>query len=150
MKARELMTTRVLTVRQDDPAVRAVQIMADNNISGLPVINEADELVGIVTEKNLLLLGEMEPRQMPTALYGLWLTPPRLVEREAETRGVLVRDVMTRRVVAYGPDDTVQQIAHTMHDRGFKRVPIVDGKKVVGILSRADIIRALAEGEALQ
>jgi CBS domain-containing protein len=149
MKARDLMTTRVLVVRQDDLAVHAVQIMADHNISGLPVVNDAAELVGIVTEKNLLLLDEMEPRKMPTALYGLWLTPPRLVDDDARMRGVLVRDVMTRKVISFGPDDRVLDVAHAMHDRGIKRVPIVEGGKIVGILSRADIIRALAEGEGL-
>ena len=100
-------------------------------------------------ESNLLLLGETEPRQLPSALYGLWLPTPRFVQDEAQARGVRVRDIMTRKVIAFGPDDRVRDIAHTMHDKGIKRVPIVEDGKIVGILSRADIIRALAEGQPL-
>jgi CBS domain-containing protein len=150
MKAREIMTRDVLTVHRDDQARRAVEIMAENDISGLPVVNDAGELVGIVTESDLLMLDKAEPPRVKTALYGLWIEPDRMVEEDARRRGLLVQDVMTRRVVSFGPDDSVAKIAKVMAEKRIKRVPIVEGNRVVGIVSRHDIIRALAEGKSLE
>lgn len=150
MTARETMTTEVLVVEDEDLAQHAVEVMADNNISGLPVMNGAGELVGIVTERDLLLIDETEPPKIKTALYGLWIEPARMVEEDARRRGLRVADVMTKHVIAFGPDDKVAQIAHVMHTKDINRVPIVESGKLVGIISRADIIRALAEGKSLQ
>jgi CBS domain-containing protein len=150
MKARDIMTTKVLAVQRDDQARHAVMIMADHDISGLPVVNDANELVGIVTESDLLMIDKAQPPRVKTALYGLWIEPDRMVEEDAQRRGVLVEDVMTRHVVTFGPDDSVAQIARTMADKRIKRVPILEGNKIVGIISRHDIIRALAEGKSLE
>lgn len=149
MKARDIMTARVLAIQEDDLAQHAVEIMADNNISGLPVVNGKGELVGIVTERDLLLIEQKEPPVMKTALYGMWITPLHLIQQDAEWRGLKVEDVMTRKVVTFGPEDGAMDIAKVMHDKGINRVPIVDGGAIVGIISRRDIIRALAEGKTL-
>ncbi|NSW54961.1 MAG: CBS domain-containing protein [Armatimonadetes bacterium] len=150
MKAKEIMTTPVLAIEETDRAQHAVEIMADNDISGLPVVNGREELVGIVTERDLLLLERQQPPMMKTALYGLWITPQHLIEQDAEWRGLEVKDVMTRKVVTFGPEDKVIDIAKAMHDKGINRVPIVDGGKIVGIISRKDIIRAMAKGLSLE
>lgn len=150
MKAREIMVEKVLTVKRDDLARRAVEIMAEHDISGLPVVNDAGELVGIVTESDLLMIDRTEPPRVKTALYGLWIEPDRMVEEDARRRGLRVEDVMTRRVVTFGPDDSVAQIAQAMAEKRIKRVPILQGNRVVGIISRHDIIRALAEGKSLE
>ncbi len=143
------MTTEVLAIRAEDLAKHAVEVMADNNVSGLPVVDGKGKLVGIVTERDLLLLEQEKPPVMKTALYGIWITPQHLVEQDAEWRGLEVQDVMTKRVITFGPDDRVIDIAKVMHDRGINRVPIVDGEKIVGIVSRRDIVRAMAEGKTL-
>lgn len=149
MTAKEIMTTRVLAVDEDDYARHAVKIMADNNISGLPVVNDSQALVGIITERDLLLMDEEKPPVTKTALYGLWWQPSRIAEEEAQRRGVRVRDVMTKKVVTFGPDDSVREIARVMREREINRVPIVENSGIVGIISRGDIIRALAEGKSL-
>jgi CBS domain-containing protein len=150
MKARDIMTKKVLAVRHDDRARHAVEIMAANDISGLPVLNDADELVGIITESDLLLIDRTEPPRVKTALYGLWIEPDRMVEEDARRRGLLVEDVMTRRVVSFGPDDSAAEIAKAMAEKHIKRVPIVEGNKIVGLVSRHDIIEALAAGKTLE
>jgi len=149
MTAKELMTTKVLAIMHDDYARHAVEIMAEHGISGMPVVDEAQNLVGIVSERDLLLIDEERPPVVKSALYGLYISPDRLVERDAERRGLRIRDVMTRSVITFGPDDKVSEVARTMHDRNINRVPIVQEGKLVGIISRHDIIRALAEGQTL-
>jgi len=149
MKARDIMTTKVLTIRDEDLARHAVEIMADNNVSGLPVVDGRGKLVGIVTERDLLLLDQEKPPLTKTALYGIWITPLHLIEQDAEWRGLQVEDVMTRKVITFGPDDQVIDIARVMHDKGVNRVPIVQEEEIVGIISRRDIVRAMAEGKSL-
>lgn len=149
MLARDIMTTNVLAVDEDDHAHHAVEIMADHNISGLPVVDVSENLVGIVTERDLLLIDQQKPPVTKTALYGLWIQPSKMAEEDAKRRGVRVRDVMTRRVITFRPDDRVRDIARIMRDRDINRAPIVENGKIVGIISRGDIIRALAEGKSL-
>lgn len=149
MTAREIMSTQVTTIREDEPARRALEVMAEANVSGLPVVNDTGALVGIITGRDLLFVDRTEPRRVKASLFGLWIAPDRLVEQEALLRGVLVRDLMTRPVISFGPDDSVAEIAQVMYERGINRVPILEDNDLVGIVARADIIRALAEGKSL-
>ena len=149
MKAKDIMSTTVLAVQDTDQAIHAVQIMADNDIGGLPVVNETEVLVGIVTEQDLLLLEETEVPRVKAALYGLWIEPSRMVEENAKRRGLLVRDVMTKKVITFSPDTPVIEVAQTMHSRRIGRVPILEDGRVVGIIARSDVMRAIAEGKAL-
>lgn len=151
MTARELMNPLVMVVHPDDPAAHAVETMAEQGVSGLPVVSPTRELVGIITEKDLLLMEDAEPPAVRTALYGLWVMPERLAKQAARRQGLRVGDLMTKKVIAFRPDDEVMVIARTMHDKGINRVPIVDDEnKVVGIISRADIMRVLAETGSLR
>ncbi len=149
MKAKDIMSAPVLAVQDTDQAVHAVQIMADNDIGGLPVVNETEVLVGIVTEQDLLLLEETEAPRVKAALYGLWIEPSRMVEENAKRRGLLVRDVMTKKVITFAPDTPVMEVAQAMHRRSIGRVPILEGGRVVGIIARSDVMRAIAEGKSL-
>ncbi len=149
MKAKDIMSTTVLAVQDTDQAIHAVQIMADNDIGGLPVVNETEVLVGIVTEQDLLLLEETEVPRVKAALYGLWIEPSRMVEENAKRRGLLVRDVMTKKVITFSPDTPVIEVAQTMHSRRIGRVPILEDGRVVGIIARSDVMRAIAEGKTL-
>lgn len=149
MKAKDIMSAPVLAVQDTDQAIHAVQIMADNDIGGLPVVNETEVLVGIVTEQDLLLLEETEAPRVKAALYGLWIEPSRMVEENAKRRGLLVRDVMTKKVITFAPDTPVMEVAQAMHRRSIGRVPILEGGRVVGIIARSDVMRAIAEGKSL-
>lgn len=149
MKAKDIMSAPVLAVQDTDQAVHAVQIMADNDIGGLPVVNETEVLVGIVTEQDLLLLEETEAPRVKAALYGLWIEPSRMVEENAKRRGLLVRDVMTKKVITFAPDTPVMEVAQAMHRRSIGRVPILEGGRVVGIIARSDVMCAIAEGKSL-
>ncbi|MCX8053880.1 MAG: CBS domain-containing protein [Armatimonadetes bacterium] len=143
------MTKDVLAVRIDTPVTEIARLMAENKVSGVPVLDDADCVVGMVTE-NDLLLKHAHPKSPPRlALFGLWVVPEEAVEkvyRSARPTAV-AEDVMTRDVVTFAEDDDIRTIAETMVKKGINRVPIVRGCKLVGIVSRADILRAIAEGK---
>jgi CBS domain-containing protein len=95
------------------------------------------------------LLEETEVPRVKAALYGLWIEPSRMVEENAKRRGLLVRDVMTKKVITFSPDTPVIEVAQTMHSRRIGRVPILEDGRVVGIIARSDVMRAIAEGKTL-
>jgi len=144
--ARDIMTETVIACVPDTKLEDAVKSLAEHEISGMPVIDAAGRVVGIISESDLLLADHLEPPRVKTALFGLYIMRQSLIDRIAELRGVRVADVMTRHVISFGPDTPVDEIARTLHDKKINRVPVVDEEgKLIGLLSRADIIRALAQ-----
>lgn len=146
LKARDIMNEVVVACVPDTRVEDVVRKLAEHDISGMPVIDARKRVVGIVSESDLLLADELEPPRVKAALYGLYIMPERVMEEAARSRGVLVSDVMTKKVISFRPDDNVRDIARRMQQERINRVPIVDDDGVlVGILTRADIIKALAE-----
>jgi CBS-domain-containing membrane protein len=145
LKARDIMNETVIACLPETRVEEVVRTLAEHSISGMPVIDVHEKVIGIVSESDLLLADEMEPKRVKTALFGFYILRESVMDRLAELRGVQVQDVMTRDVVTFGPEDSVHDIAKVLHDKRINRVPIVDEEnKLLGILSRADIIRALA------
>ena len=116
-KAKTVMKTDVISVKKDTEIYEAIRIMVENNVTGLPVVNDDGTLAGVVTEKDVLRL-----------LY------------DAEDRQGKVEDFMTTNVVAFEQDDSLIEITESFIQNHFRRVPIVDKGKLVGIISRKDII----------
>lgn len=147
--ARDIMTQEVVACFPETRIEDAVRALAEKGISGMPVIDANRRVVGIVSESDLLMADKLQPPLVKTALYGLFIMPQGVMERIAQSRGVLVEDVMTKKVITFGPDTPVEEIAETMREKRINRVPIVDEEgKLMGIVSRADIIRALAQSLA--
>jgi CBS domain-containing protein len=146
LTARDIMVETVVACVPDTRAEDAVKALAEKDISGMPVVDAHKRVVGVVSERDLLLVDEKEPPVMGTALYGLYVMPQRLAKKIAERRGVLVRDIMTSKPITFHPDDPVREIARAMREKRVNRVPIVDEEGVlVGIITRGDIIAAMAE-----
>lgn len=121
-KAQDLMKTDVLSVTKDMDIYAAIRIMAAHNVTGLPVVDEDRCLVGVVTEKDVL-----------TLLYN------------NEDRPGQVKDFMTPEVVAFEQDEDLLKVAESLCKNHFRRVPVTHQGKLVGILSRKDIIRHIKE-----
>jgi CBS domain-containing protein len=146
MVARDIMTTDVITVKTDTPVTEIAKLMATKGISGVPVLDDNDCLVGMVTENDLLLNLAQAKSHPRLALFGLWIVPDKAVEeayKDARANTVAA-DVMTKNVITFTEDDDIETIAATMVKKGINRVPIVRGCKLVGIVSRDDILRAIA------
>jgi CBS domain-containing protein len=149
MVAREIMTKDVVTVKIDTTVPEVARLMATKGISGVPVLDDTDCLVGMVTE-NDLLLRHGHPKSPPRlALFGLWVVPDEAVETAYKSArpAAVAEDVMTRHVVTFAEDDDVDDIAEAMVRKDINRVPIMRDCKLVGIVSRADILKAIAAGK---
>ena len=146
LRARDLMTTEVVTVPPATPATSLARLLADRGISAAPVTDAEGRLLGIVTEADLLRrLAGAEDKPVGW-LRRLFRDPDKQAEQYARTHGMEARDVMTDDVVTVGPDATAEHCAHLMEERRVKRLPVVGGDgRLVGVVSRADLLRAVLE-----
>jgi CBS domain-containing protein len=138
MQVHEVMTTDVMTVGPDIGLKAAARLMIDRGISGLPVVDDAGKLVGIITEADFVKQeadrSHRRYRRLLDALFG---------EREHRLGGETVADAMTRHPIVIDPETRVAEAAREMSDRGIKRLPVVNDRgELVGIVSRADIMAA--------
>lgn len=137
MRARDIMTTPVTTVRPETPIKEAAAMLADNGFTALPVVGAEDRLIGIVTEADLVR--DRVPRD-PRALCHPG-------EAMATTATTTVGEVMTTPVIAMGAGTDVAVLAKALLDAGYRSMPIVDGSRVIGIVTRRDIVRVIARDD---
>jgi CBS domain-containing protein len=145
MQVRDVMTRNVISVGSDQSVLQAAQLMLENRISGLPVVDAVGKLIGIVTEGDFLRRGEIgTQRQRPRWLEFL-LGPGRLAEEYVHSSGRSIEEVMTADPYTVTEDDSLESAIEVMERRKFKRLPVLRGGHLTGIVSRADLMRALAE-----
>jgi len=143
MRARDIMTTNVVTVSPETDIAEAVRLMLERQISGVPVIDDSGRLAGILTEGDL-----MRRAELVTGRQSWWINPISSPEQEAKafvkSHGLKVKDVMTKEVVTINEQEPLDRIAMVFEERGIKRTPVMRSGKVVGIVSRANLLRSLA------
>ena len=144
MQARDLMTRTVATVLPATSVQAAARRMLDVGVSALPVVDTTGRLVGIISEGDLLRRAETGTERRNSWWLGLVASPGERAREFIKSHGSRVGDVMSRQVLTTGPETPVDEIATLLEEHGIKRVPIIDGDKLVGIVSRADLLRALA------
>ncbi len=123
LKAKDIMTANALTVKKGTPIYEAVKVMAKNNITGVPVVEEDLKLVGVLTEKDVLNL-----------FYA-----------HEHERNKTVDDFMTQPVVSFELNADLRDICDCLKNSNFRRVPVTSRGEVVGIVSRADVIQYILE-----
>ncbi len=143
MLVSDLMTTGIASVSPDTPVSAVVRLLAERGISGVPVMDADGVLLGMVTEGDLMrrLALSDEPR------HGWFWTPfddqVGAAERHARVRGSAARDVMTARPLAVTEDTTAGHAARLMEGHRVRRLPVLRDGRVVGVISRSDLLRAL-------
>jgi CBS domain-containing protein len=149
MRAFDIMTTSVVTARMDMTIYDAARLFVDNHIGGMPVVGANGQVVGIVTHRDLLHRVENGTgrSKRPWWLEVLASSPRDQAARYVKEHGRLVGDVMCNQVISISEDMPLQQIADLMERRHLKRVPVLKDGKLVGIVCRANLIRALASVE---
>jgi CBS domain-containing protein len=150
MKASDVMSRNILSVGRDAAIAEAIRLMLDNRISGLPVIDTAGRLVGILTEGDLLRRSETGTERHRPRWLEILMGPGRLAGEYVRTHGRKVEEIMTRDLVSVTPDTPLDEIVALMERRRIKRVPVLEGDIPVGIVSRADLLRALARSLEVQ
>ncbi|HKF38304.1 MAG TPA: CBS domain-containing protein, partial [Ktedonobacteraceae bacterium] len=115
MKAEDVMTTRVITVIENQTKQQAARLLSQHRISGLPVVNSENVVVGVVTEYDLI-----------------------------GKEGQKVGEIMTRGVISVTPDTDLEEVSHLLVHERIRRLPVLDQGRLVGIISRADLVREIA------
>lgn len=150
MKAKDIMTDRVVTVGPDEKVTGIAQKLTDHNISAMPVVEQDGTLLGIVSEGDLLRRPEIGTEKPAGSWWlTLWRDPSDLADDFTKAHGKTARDVMTAPAISVGPEAPLSEIAETLERNHIKRVPIVEDGKVVGLISRANIIREIASAGAV-
>lgn len=145
MKAAEVMTTDVVTIGPEAPIQKVAQLMLRHRVSGLPVVDTGGKVLGIVTEGDLLRRAETGTERRRPRWLELFVTPGRLAEDYVRAHARNVREVMTQHVFSVGPDTPLAEVVALMESRRIKRLPVLAGERLVGIISRADLLRALED-----
>ncbi len=143
MQVQDVMQTKVVTVFPDATVSQAAKIMTDNRVSGLPVVEKTGGLAGLISEGDLLdrtEFGGEASRSWWLDLFGKGETAADFIHSHSK----LVRDVMTKSVETIAPTASLADAAHQLEAHGFKRLPVVLKGKLIGVVSRADLVRALA------
>jgi CBS domain-containing protein len=148
MKAMDVMVRDVVTVSPDDDVAVAIQLLADYDISALPVVDDDENVVGVISEADLLHREEIgTERKRPWWLEAV--TPAsKLAGEFAKSHGRRVAEIMSTDVVFASEDTSLGEIATLLERHRIKRVPILRSGKLVGIVSRANLIQALASSQA--
>lgn len=144
MNVSDVMTPQVLSVTPEASVATAAQLMLQKRISGLPVIDDHGNLAGIVTEGDFLRRAETGTGRRRPRWIEFFMGPGRLADEYVRLSGRKVGDVMTHEVQTVPPDAPLEQAIRLMERRNIKRVLVVDGGKVVGIVTRANLLHAMA------
>ncbi|MCW8087277.1 CBS domain-containing protein [Sabulicella glaciei] len=143
MIARDVMTRSLVTVRPEMPVASLASLLSERGISGVPVTDEKGCLLGIVTEGDLLRRIAAPRDEKPGLLAGLFGDAGTLAAQFSRAHGRTVADVMTREVETVTPGAPLPAIATLMEQRGIRRVPVTEEGMLLGVVSRADLLRAL-------
>jgi CBS domain-containing protein len=144
MRVFDVMTRRVISVAPDARIEDAISLMLKHHISGLPVIDRKGKLVGMVTESDFLRRAETGTEKKRSRWLDAFFGPGDAAMSYIHCHGSKVRDVMTRGAVTIKEDAKLDDVVHLMESRRIKRLPVVRRGKVVGIVSRANLMRSLA------
>ena len=144
MRAHQIMTRPVITVTPDATILEAANIMLRWHVSGLPVVDAAGKLVGIVSEGDFIRRSEIGTQRKRGRWLKFVLGAGATATDYVHEHGRKVSDVMTADPITVAEDATLEQIVTSMETNGVKRLPVMRGDKLVGIVSRANLLQAVA------
>jgi CBS domain-containing protein len=147
MKARDVMTKAVVKIGPDATVKRAAGVMAGHRISGLPVVTRDGEIIGIISESDLLHRVELGTAEPPARLTAYFADPEEMARAYAKAHGAKVHEVMSRPVVSVDEDAELIEVADTFDRYKIKRVPVVSRGKIAGMITRSDLVRALSRAD---
>ena len=148
MIVKDLMTADVLSVNPDTTVEELIKLLMDKKISGVPVVNEQGGVVGIVTEADLIVRDSKLHIPPYLNIFGamIFLENPKILDDEVrKAAAVKVGDLMTDEVISVEDDADVEKVATLMIEKKINRVPVVKNGKLVGIISRGDVVRSLVK-----
>lgn len=147
MKVSEIMSSPVTTVKTDCTLEEAAHVMLDNNIGGLPIVDDNGKLVGIITESDFSAKEHTIPfsRVYAPKLFGEWMTKEGVEKAYEAARNITVDKVMSSPVVHIGKDDNVADVVRAMLEKRVHRVLVTEDDIPVGIISRRDLLKLVVK-----
>jgi CBS domain-containing protein len=145
LQVKDIMTRKVITVRPDTSIAAVAALLQQHHIGGVPVIDAAEHLLGIVTETDLFLKEKGVPFssvKVPS-LLGQFIDKETLARLEERAKQVVVQEVMTTNVVTVEEEASIADLAMLMYEKDLTRIPVVKEGKLRGIVSRVDVLRAI-------
>lgn len=143
MKAKDVMTSTVISVQPNDTILQAARQMLQHHVSGLPVIDHGGDLVGILSEGDFLRRRETGTDRKRSRWLEFLMGPGKIAAEYAHSHGSKVAEVMTMDVHTVAEDTQLEDIVDLMERRRIKRVPVMHGKKVVGMVTRSNLMHAM-------
>jgi CBS domain-containing protein len=144
MQVKDVMTRSVISVQSDDQVLKAARLMLQNRISGLPVVDKDGELIGIVTEGDFLRRSELGTERRRPKWLEFIVGPGKLAQDYVHASGRKVEEIMTPDPCVVGEDVALEKVVELMERRRIKRLPVMRAGRMVGIVSRANLMHALA------
>lgn len=148
MNVAEIMTQKVISVTPETTIADTAQLLLQHRISGLPVVGPDGAVVGMVTEGDLLRRIETGTQRRHARWLEFLIAPGRLAREYTNANARKVGEVMTEDVVSVTPRDSLPEVVQLMERRHVKRLPVIEAGRLVGIVSRADLVRALLQNLA--
>jgi CBS domain-containing protein len=143
MFAIDVMSAPVITVEETTPVAEIARLMSERRVTGVPVLDHAGKVVGMVTDGDLCRRAELGTERKPEGLLDLLFFSRPDAKDFVEARGRIAADVMTRDVYAVRPDTPLDRVADLFESRRIRRAPVLDDGRLVGVVSRADLVRAI-------
>lgn len=151
LKARDIMTRKVISVSPETEVTKAAKILLDNSVNGMPVVDTEGRLVGIICQSDLIAQQKQLP--LPSVFTLLDGVIPLFSQKnlESEARKIIattVSDAMTPDPVTISPESSLEEIAKLMVDKKLHTLPVIKQGKLIGIVGKEDVLRTLFSGEA--
>ncbi len=146
IRASDIMETNIICINPETEITIAVEMLLNNHINGVPVVDSHDELKGILCQSDLIF----QQKEMPippifTILDGIipLSSSKKLNEQFQKISATQVKDAMVTQVTSVSPDTPVSEIASLMVEKHFHTIPVVEGKKLVGIIGKEDVLKTM-------
>ena len=149
LTAQNIMTSEVITVKENATVRELAALLLTNNISGAPVGDDAGKVIGVVTESDLIF--QNKKVHLPTAFAILdafvFLERPEKMELELKKiAGSKVGDICSRKLISVGPETELEELATLMAEKKIHTLPVMSEGRLVGVIGKSDIIRTIAQG----
>ena len=145
MKAQDIMTRDVTTVRPDTSVRDIAAVMMEKHISGVPVLTDNGKIIGMVSQSDLLHRAEVGTERKHKWWFRTFADSNALAREYAKAHGLKAQDIMSRYVVSIRDDAELRDVADILDSHRIKRVPVVQEGRLVGIITRGDLVRALSQ-----
>lgn len=150
LPVRDVMTTEVVTVAPDQTIETAMTVLVERGVDAAPVVDASGTVVGVLSTGDLIVQDAQVHAPTVISLFGAYIELPswrkEFEDDFKKAVGAVVSEVMDDEPITCGPDDTVETAATLMHDHDASRLPVVEGGRLVGLIARGDILRAIVHG----